>query len=81
MGEAYRQEMVREDRMRTWLDKSMEERKMYEDEAKLEALRVLQLKVPLNPRNLPIGVDPELLCAESRGDLTTKSHVADIMST
>ena len=73
-----------EPEIRTWFDKSLEERKFYEDEAKLEALRILQLKLPLNPKNLPIGVeDGEAMDMNSgKGEkLTTKSHVADILST
>ncbi|CAD7941325.1 unnamed protein product [Amoebophrya sp. A120] len=64
--------------LKSWLDKSMEHRKFYEDEAKLEALRVLQQRIPINPRHLPIGVEDTDLLAE-RENLTTKSHIADIL--
>ncbi|CAD7929267.1 unnamed protein product [Amoebophrya sp. A25] len=67
-----------EPEIRTWFDKSLEERKYHEDEAKLEALRVLQLKLPLNPKNLPIGVEEDDVVAD-RDKLTSKTHIADIL--
>jgi hypothetical protein len=57
----------------------MEERREVEEASKLEALRVLDYKMPIDWRHIPFEAPFDHKDFEGRAGLNMKSHIADIL--